>query len=450
MSDGDLGPGVRRLRPDDHFMVLAETDATPMQIGSLLYLEVPEPGGEVFERLRDHLAGRLGYTPLLAVLREAPESYDSDVWIDVASIDLDDHVERVSLPMDDVCLRAFVAEKAMQRLDLAKAPFRIVIFDNLRAGQAAIYMCVHHSITDGVGFQTLLGLLSDERLPRSARRTPGAPPSPEAWRILADARFEAEADLREARRAQMHHALAVLRSGTLPRRAETPVLKLSGPTSGRRVYSTISLPLDRVKAVGKKLNGTVNDIFLAMVATALRRYLIEIDDLPGGPITVNSARSYRRPEHGDFGNRIVAMHPHLATDVAGAVDRLRAIQASMAAERARTAYDEAMLDAPEKPFGPRERRARFAARSAGGAAVLPGNVTLSNVPGPAGERSFAGYRQSANYPVPLLGSGRFLNVTSRRNGGHLDMGVMADPDKITDIDLLTLYLVEALEAYEGI
>ena len=50
-------------------------------------------------------------------------------------------------------------------------------------------------------------------------------------------------------------------------------------------------------------------MFLAIAATAVRRLLIEMDDLPDTPIVVNSARSYRRPEHGSFGNRIVAMHP---------------------------------------------------------------------------------------------------------------------------------------------
>ena len=36
---------------------------------------------------------------------------------------------------------------------------------------------------------------------------------------------------------------------------------------------------------------------------------------------INSARSYRRPEHGEFGNRIVALHPHLATHLADPLAR---------------------------------------------------------------------------------------------------------------------------------
>jgi hypothetical protein len=202
-----------------------------------------------------------------------------------------------------------------------------------------------------------------------------------------------------------------------------------------------------MKSLGAALGGTVNDIFLAIASTALRRFLIGIDDLPDTPIVVNSARSYRRPEHGLFGNRIVAQHPHLATHLADPLARLRAIQESMALERIRFPLDEAMLGADEKPYGARDRRLKFAARAADGRALLPGNITLSNVPGPPERLRYAGYAQIANYPVPILGNGRFLNITSRRNGDMLDMGVMADPTKIGNVGVIVEYLADALSEY---
>jgi hypothetical protein len=82
--------------------------------------------------------------------------------------------------------------------------------------------------------------------------------------------------------------------------------------------------------------------------------------------------------------------------------------------------------------------------------LLPGNITLSNVPGPAEKLRYAGYAQIANYPVPILGNGRFLNITSRRNGDMLDMGVMADPTKITDIGRIVAHVIEALEEYAAL
>jgi diacylglycerol O-acyltransferase len=449
---GALPAGVSRLRPDDHFMVLLETDATPMHIGALLLLEGDgSRPAVVADRLRQQLMERLPATPLPATLHPAPDGYDSDVWVDVdlGDLDVDHHVVVVPEVTDEPGLRAFVAAQSMERLDLTRPPFRAFLFPAVGRDHSALYLQVHHAVTDGVGFQTLLGLLSDETPASGGGRVPGILPTESEWMRLAVARFAAEESEREAHRVRSDAALAVLKSGTLPRRAPTPVLKLSGPTSPRRAYATVSVPLGRVRAVSGALGGTVNDAFLACASSALRRYLFEIDDLPADPLVVNSARSYRRPGHGDFGNRIVAMHPHLGTHLADPLARLSAIQGSMAGERARTAYDEAMLDKPDRPWGARDRRARFARREPG-ESVLPGNVTLSNVPGPSAPRSYAGYRQVSNHPTPLIGRGRFANITSRRNGDALDMGIMVDPDKIADVDLLARFFLAAVDEHEAL
>lgn len=444
----ELVPGVRRLRPDDHFMILSETDASPMHVGALLLLEVPEADkGALLERLRAHLAERLPATPLLARLVQAPEGYDSDVWADVASADMTAHVVAEDTPTPDMAaLYAALAVLNLERLDLSRPPFKAHLFANLPGNRAALFFKLHHSVADGIGFQEVLRLLSDEAPPAPARTADAALPSPEEWRALAEARFAAKEPARAAQSAARKAALAALEAFK-DQRAETPVLKLSGPTSARRSYVPLSLPLAPFKAAAKTLDATVNDLFLACAASALRAYLIEIDDLPDTPLVVNSARSYRRAEHGAFGNRIVAQHPHLATHLADPIERLRAIQAAMAGEKARTVHDEALLGALEKPFGARDRRAMFAERTAGGARVLPGNVTLSNVPVPTPLRTLAGYRQLHNYPVPIIGSGRFLNITSRRYGDNLDMGVIADPEKIADVARVATLFQSAAHDY---
>jgi len=447
-----LAPGVRRLRPDDHFMILSETDASPMHVGALILLDVPADLQDGFAAaIRCQFADRLPATPLLVRLHEAPDGYDSDVWADIARADLGRLI--AVEPHDDVWstaeLYVAVAALNMRRLDLSGPPFAAHLFERLAGGGSAIYLKMHHSVADGIGFQTVLGLLSDAAPPATARFTDARLPEPEKWHCKAEARFGAEEDLRAARSARRKAALAALEAHK-DDREPTPQLKMSGPTSDKRRYATISLPVARVKAVGKTLGATVNDVFLALASTALRNYLAEIDDLPEGPLVINSARSYRRDEHGPFGNRIVALHPHLATHLADPVARLRAIQASMAKEMRRTVHDEALLDAAEKPYGARDRRAAFAERMAGGKRLLPGNLTLSNVPGPAEARSYAGFRQLHNYPVPIIGSGRFLNITSRRSGDNLDMGVIADAGKVVDVGRIATLFTAALDELEGI
>ncbi|MGN6690142.1 MAG: wax ester/triacylglycerol synthase domain-containing protein [Sphingopyxis sp.] len=453
MSDPQiLAPGVRRLRPDDHFMILSETDASPMHVGALILLDVPaDRQADFAPAIRRQFADRLPATPLLVRLHQSPDGYDSDVWADIARADLDTlvAVEPHDGAWSEAELYAAVAALNMRRLNLSGPPFAAHLFERLADGGSAIYLKMHHSVADGIGFQSVLGLLSDAAPPVTARFADARLPEPERWRAKAEARFAAEEVLRAGQSARRKEALAAL-DAFKNDRAQTPELKLSGPTSDQRRYATISLPVARVKAVGQALGGTVNDIFLTLASSALRQYLLEIDDLPDTPLVVNSARSYRRDEHGPFGNRIVALHPHLATHLADPLDRLRAIQASMVQEMQRTGHDEALLDAAERPFGARDRRAAFAERLAGGKRLLPGNLTLSNVPGPAEARSYAGFRQRHNYPVPIIGSGRFLNITSRRSGDNLDMGVIADAEKIADVGRIAALFTAALDELEAL
>ncbi|WP_422061562.1 wax ester/triacylglycerol synthase domain-containing protein [Sphingopyxis sp.] len=455
MSGSDplrLAAGVRRLRPDDHFMILSETDASPMHVGALILLDVPEDGqADLAAAIRRQFADRLPATPLLVRLHEAPDGYDSDVWADIAAADLETivAVEPHDGAWSDAEMYDAVAALNMRRLDLSGPPFAAHVFERLATGGSALYLKMHHSVADGIGFQTAMGLLSDSTPPATARFVDARLPEPEKWREKADARFAAEADLRAEQSARRKDALAALEAHKGDREP-TPEFTLSGPTSADRRYATISLPLARVKAVGKKLDATINDIFLTLASTALRHYLLETGELPDTPLVVNSARSYRRADHGGFGNRIVALHPHLATHLADPVARIRAIQASMAGEMRRTPYDESLLDAAEKPFGARDRRAAFADRMAGGKRLIPGNLTLSNVPGPAEPRSYAGFRQVHNYPVPIIGSGRFLNITSRRSGDNLDMGVIADAAKVADVGRIAVLFTAALDELESL
>ena len=446
-----LAPGVRRLRPDDHFMILAETDASPMHVGALILLDVPTQRQHGFaDAIRRQFAERLPVTPLLVRLLQAPDGYDSDVWADIASADLQTLVSvvRHNGAWEEAELYEAVAHINMQRLDLSGPPFAAHVFERLASGGCALYLKMHHSVADGIGFQTVLGLLSDATPPASPRRADAVLPDPQQWLEKAKARFETEADLRAQQSVHRKAALAALEPLN-GERTPTPEFALSGPTSNQRRYATISLPVARVKAVGKRLDATVNDIFLTLASSALRTYLSDRGELPDAPLVVNSARSYRRPEHGDFGNRIVALHPHLATNLADPIERLRAIQASMAAEMRRSPHDEALLDAAEKPFGARDRRAAFADRMVGGKRLIPGNLTLSNVPGPAEPRSYAGFAQLHNYPVPIIGSGRFLNITSRRSGDNLDMGVIADAEKVPDVGRIAALFRAALDELEA-
>ncbi len=450
---------LEKLRPDDHFLILLDSDETPMHIGSLLVLDVPDAHRhDAADLLRGHVIDRLGCTPLLRTLHPAPLGFDSDVWVRTDDVDLDQHVviHNATTPMDDHALHAFVEEHVMQRLDMSLPPFLVQIIhpvtDSEGGARIAMYVRVHHSVTDGVGFQHLLGLLSDDpddpddeqQVVRLASVT--ELPSRHEWLRESLNEFRQQRAFADELREQRRAAVLALRDPQL-QRSPTPDCALSGPTSNQRAYTTLTLPFDDLHRVAHDLRATVNDLYLALAGTVVRGHLLDFGGVPDEPITTNSARSYRRPEHGLFGNRIVAIHPHVATHLEGPIDRLRAVQQSMAVERRRTGFDEALLNQPETPFGPLVRRQRFAERRSTGGATSPGNITVSNVPGPEHVRSFAGFTQRSNHPAPLLGSGRALNFTARRNASSFDIGVMADPTKIPDVDRIAERFRRAFQLY---
>ncbi|MGE0383974.1 MAG: wax ester/triacylglycerol synthase domain-containing protein [Gammaproteobacteria bacterium] len=449
---------MRLIRPADDFMILGETDASPIHIAALQIYDVPDERRAGFCRaVREHFARRLPATPLLCVRRGAPFGYDSDQWLDVDRCDLEYHVVEVDdgAPMAHAALTAFVEASTMQRLDPARPPFRAYAINRLADGGSALFLKVPHAFTDGIGFQSLVRLLTDPgpvpEYPPLARRAERPDPAP-LWMLRSALRFRREAPLREARaraRQEAERALEALRKDPAKKRARAPMIeRFSGPTSARRSYEFTSLPLARFKDLGRALGGTVNDAFLTVAGGAMRNYLISIGALPDAPLVINSARSYRRPEHGDYGNRITAIRPHIGTHIADPIERLAAIRASMAVELERSRHDEILVDRDEIPFGPRKRRQRLAERTETGQRVLPGDLTLSNVPGPAEARWLAGYRQAGNYPAPILENGRFLNVTMRRNADMLDFGIMCDAAKLPEAARIRDCLLQSLEECE--
>lgn len=50
--------------------------------------------------------------------------------------------------------------------------------------------------------------------------------------------------------------------------------------TNQRSYSTLTVPLADIKALGKRIGGTVNSIVMAMCSSALRRFLLERHELP--------------------------------------------------------------------------------------------------------------------------------------------------------------------------
>jgi diacylglycerol O-acyltransferase / wax synthase len=223
-------------------------------------------------------------------------------WEEDDDFDLDLHLVRTALPgagtVDD--LKRFAGRMASTALDPSRPLWQMQIVDNYRGGQAMVVR-IHHCIADGIALiGVLLGMTSQdpmEDVPESQSRAPARGPSSD-WeallRPLTDATVKAldttgdvASKVLGAYSAMLNDPDAVGEYARIATQVakdaaaialmeNDTVTSLKGVPSGSKVVAwNEPLSLDDVKAVGKALGCSVNDVLLASVAGAIRSYLVE-------------------------------------------------------------------------------------------------------------------------------------------------------------------------------
>jgi WS/DGAT/MGAT family acyltransferase len=117
-----------------------------------------------------------------------------------------------------------------------------------------------------------------------------------------------------------------------------PKTRFNKAISPNRVVEGRSLPLADVKAIRELVPGAkVNDVFLAVIGGALRKYLVKHDDLPKKTLTAMAPISVRSAnEKGDMGNQVAAMIAPLGTHIEDPIERLRYVHEQTTNSKAMT------------------------------------------------------------------------------------------------------------------
>ncbi len=183
---------------------------------------------------------------------------------------------------------------------------------------------------------------------------------------------------------------------------------------------------------------TINDVILAMCATALRNYLDGRDELPDDPLIAMVPVSVRTEEQaGELGNQVASMTTSIHTDLENPLLRLQAIHESMMIAKDTHNAIPASLQQDIAQFSPPAvagRASRLITRAAARRIVdLPYNVVISNVPGPQFPLYGMGAELVANYPVSTITDGSGLNFTVQSYNGNLDFGIIGCRDLVPDI-----------------
>ena len=142
-----------------------ETPETPMHVGSLMLLELPEGyQGDFYEAFKALIGERMHLAPVLTPkLAQMPFELAEPVWIEDDDIDLDYHVRTVTLrrPGTMAQLEQLVARLHASLLDRSRPLWEAYVVDGLESGEVALYFKAHHSGVDGKAGVELAKVLYD-------------------------------------------------------------------------------------------------------------------------------------------------------------------------------------------------------------------------------------------------------------------------------------------------
>ena len=233
--------------------------------------------------------------------------------------------------------------------------------------------------------------------------------------------------------------------------ARPPKTSFNGRVGPHRRFAFGSLSLDTVKRLKNELGITVNDVVVALCATAVRGWLLERDELPDEPLVAMIPVSVRTEEEaGTYGNRISTMIVPIPTNVADPRERLMRAHEYLLGAKDRHSALPADLLTDATSFIPPAVAARAARTTMDilGRTRPPLNLVISNVPGPREPLYCAGAQLQANFPVSVVIDGVGLNMTVMSYRDHVDFGIITDRDQVDDAWALMDRTAAALDELE--
>ena len=375
-------------------------------------------------------------------------------------------------------------------MDRTRPLWEVYVIEGLESGRWALLTKYHHATIDGASGVMMLMMIHD--------LTPDAPPLAESppWQgepvpgdlqLLRLALGNLARNPAKAVRAQLRIARDLAESAgitsvsTAARQAGAAVKTIAttfGPGNGDR--QRVSMPvtgapptpwnksitahrrfamrstyLSNIKRLKDATGGTVNDVVMAIVAGALREYLLMHDALPDRPLRAMVPVSIRTGDEDDaWTNRVSGLVADLPTDTPDPVERV---------ERCRQAMDVAKRRFELVPADALADITQFASPVVATSAIRlasqlrladrvqsPVNVVVSNVPGPRQPLYFSGAQLEQYIPVSTIAEGMGLNITVHSYLDELTFGLVSCRELVPDLwKMVDLHIDEIDRLFEA-
>ena len=462
-----------RLSAVDASFLHEERQSSHMHVGAIVVLDGPPPTRAEFVA---HIEARLGMVPRYRQKLAFPRfEMGRPFWIDDETFNIDYHVRHTALASPGTLeqLRALAGRIFSQRLDRSKPLWEIWLVQGLRpkgdsegvtlqGGEFALISKTHHALVDGVSGVDIATVLFDLAPDQAAPESPDG----EGW-VPAKEPTEAELvaeGIKGLVRTPGRIAGEVARVARSPGRTvdwareaiegvgeiawaglnPAPEVPLNVPIGSHRRVWWLQSELGEFKKVKNGLGGTVNDVFLAVVAGGVGRWLrargtrtegLELRGLV--PVSIRAEN-----EHGALGNRIAAMRGALPVYAEDPVQRLRIVRESMQGiKESKQALGAEVISGLED-FAPptllaMASRLNFSTRLF--------NLIVTNVPGPQFPLYLMGREMREIIPIAFLPENHALAIAAMSYNGKLDFGLLGDYDAMPDIADFAGMLQESLD-----
>ena len=390
-------------------------------------------------------------------------------WVTEQDFDIRRHVVIEKLPAapkgrEQQALQARLAELAMQPLDMAHPLWQFHLVENYQGG-SALMVRIHHCIADGIALIAVTQSMIDggtEPPKRGRRRSrdesaedwisetlirPFTDVAVKALDAAGEGAVNAMEMLIEPKKgfkkglsgsmdlAKMAYQVARDAAALALMPDDSPTRLKGTPGNTKRVAWCQPIPLDEVKAVGRALNCSINDVLLSCVAGAIGEYLRSFgDDTTGKEIRAMVPVNLRPIEDAyKLGNRFGLAPVVLPIGIENPIERVYETRLRMGQMK-----------------GSMQPLLAFGLLAVAGLLVKPAQdamlslfskkttAVMTNVPGPGQKIKFCGSTLEQNlFWVPQSGTVG-LGVSILSYGGGVQFGVITDstlcpdPQKIID------------------
>ncbi len=451
-----------RMSNADNFWLCMDEPSNLMVITGFMEFERPLD----FNRLYVTIESRLASFPRFQKKVVPPRTgVGVPTWVRDEHYDLRSHLQRIALPApgDKTELQEMIANLSVVPLDPNKPLWQVHLIENYGRG-CVLFFRIHHCITDGIaGIYVLLSTADtdpDAPWPKAAPKDkrhdhkfnllkPFENMITSTQKAVAATRGIGKQVLREIEKAAADptHLKALAKaSSCVPTDFASVLSKYmimsSDPNTAfkgklgvrKRVAWTEPIALDKIKKVGKAIStATLNDVLIATVTGAMRRYLKtrntrvnQLDLRVAVPVNV------RKPgTEFELGNKFSLVFLPLPVHLEDQVLRLKEVKRRM--DRLKTSPDPyinfALLNAMGymPPVLAKKAAAVFGNKASG---------VLTNVPGPRQPLYYAG-QEVKNFMFWVPRSGQIgLGVSILSYNGKVTIGIASDEGLMPDPEVL--------------